>query len=176
MGRRSAKLALLPALILACSAGGEASNPVGAAGSGGTATSGGGGGVFIGSGGSGGSSITLDGGGGSDDPDCDNILEVTFRDFSESHPDFEMLFRGDVVRLQLVESELGSDGKPVFKSSVGCAPDDLDPTVCHMYYMPADPVITSAESFAQWYRTDPAVNIEFEKTLELTDNGLGQLV
>ncbi len=38
-----------------------------------------------------------------EDAECDNVLEVTYRDFSESHPDFEMPFSGDVVRLTLVK-------------------------------------------------------------------------
>ena len=179
--RSLASLGFWGALGLACSAGGDPGGSAGSAGnsgsSGGSAAGGssGSGGFVTGSGGSSGG-INVDGGGGSDDPDCDNILEVTFRDFNETHPDFEMLFMGDVVRMQLVEAALGADSKPVFKDSIGCAPADNDPTVCHMYYFPDKPVITSAETFNQWYRTDPAVNIELPKTLELTDNGAGQLV
>src|SRR5205085_11923579 len=39
--------------------------------------------------------------------DCSGTLPVTYRDFSEAHPDFEMPFQGDVVRRGLVGAELG---------------------------------------------------------------------
>jgi fibro-slime domain-containing protein len=87
-----------------------------------------------------------------------------------------MPFSGDVVRLQLIESMLGSDRKPVFRSSIGCAPAETDPTTCHASYFPEEPVITGADTFSQWYRTQAGVNLELQKTLELTDNGAGQYV
>src|SRR5690606_19803708 len=52
--------------------------------------------------------------------DCDSILEVTYRDFNEDHPDFEGPFLGDEVRLQLVQPSLDAEGKPVFRDSIGC--------------------------------------------------------
>ncbi len=101
------------------------------------------------------------------DEDCDNILEVTYRDFSEDHPDFEMQFAGDVVRLQLVEAQLGEDKKPVFKSSMGCPPEHEMPGVC-ANWEPTEPSIASADTFAQWYRTEEGVNYEIPGTIELT--------
>jgi fibro-slime domain-containing protein len=105
--------------------------------------------------------------------DCDEELPVVYRDFSQSHPDFEMAFRGDVVRRQLIAPSLGADGKPVFLSSVGCAARMESPTACRTDFRVEQPVITSAESFSQWYRDTPNVNVAFERTLLLTDAGSG---
>jgi fibro-slime domain-containing protein len=170
--------------FLACSSagGGGSGAQGGAAGSGGAEPVGGGsgsGGVGPISGtGGGGSPIDLGDASVPNDADCDNILEVTYRDFTEAHEDMEMAFSGDVVRLQLVEAALGADQKPVFKSSVGCAPDNNDPTKCHEYYKPMQPVITSATTFDQWYRTVEGVNQEIPGTVELTESpaGSGQYV
>jgi fibro-slime domain-containing protein len=104
--------------------------------------------------------------------ECDGNLPVVYRDFSQAHPDFEMGFRGDVVRRQLVEPTLGTDGKPVFKSSVGCPAKLSTPTECETWSV-SQTVITSASSFNQWYRDTPGMNVAFEKVLELTDAGNG---
>lgn len=104
--------------------------------------------------------------------DCDGKLPLVYRDFNQAHPDFEMSFRGDVVRRQLIEATLGTDGKPVFKSSVGCPADENSPTKCANWNV-NQPVITSAASFNQWYRDTPQVNIAFEKTLELVETPPG---
>ena len=112
------------------------------------------------------------------DEDCDSILEVTYRDFDETHPDMERDNPGDVVRHNLVELELGSDKKPVFASSVGC-PRVMErpsqPGECDNWTV-TEPVIESPESFDQWYRTVDGVNLEIEKTLELTATGTGDYV
>lgn len=104
--------------------------------------------------------------------DCDNVLEVTYRDFSEDHPDFEREYPGDDVRLQLIRPILDQEGKPQFLSSVGCPISHDDPRVC-ADWNPPQPVIESAESFAQWYRTVPGVNHEFQKELVLTETPPG---
>lgn len=110
---------------------------------------------------------------GTDPGDCDNVLEVTYRDFKESHVDFEGAFAGDEVRLGLVEPELGPDGKPVFRSSIGCPWAADDPTQCNPDWLPEEKAIDSRESFDQWYRTSDGVNIEFNKTLILTERPVG---
>ena len=110
------------------------------------------------------------------DEECDNVLDVTYRDFEASHPDMERDFAGDVVRHNLVEPTLGSDNKPVFMSSVGCprvAETTSTPEQCDNWQV-TEPVIESAETFDQWYRSLPDVNIEFQRTLELVDVGGGQ--
>jgi|SRR5688572_13006406 len=100
--------------------------------------------------------------------ECDGKLPVVYRDFSDAHPDFEMDFRGDVVRRQLVQKDLGPDGKPVFASRVGCPAQQGSPTECANWNV-EEPVIASAESFNQWYRDTPNVNVAFEQTLELIE-------
>lgn len=112
------------------------------------------------------------------DEDCDNVLEVTYRDFDASHPDMERENPGDVVRHNLVELELGTDKKPVFASSVGCPRVELRPSQpgeCDNWTV-TEPVIESRESFDQWYRTVGGVNLEIEKTLELTATTNGDYV
>jgi fibro-slime domain-containing protein len=108
-----------------------------------------------------------------DDSDCDNILEVTYRDFTTEHVDFEMEFQGDVVRLGLLEETLDPDGKPVFLDSIGCPQDNDIPQTCNTGYNPDTVAITSAESFDQWYRTVDGVNMEFHKELELAETPPG---
>jgi fibro-slime domain-containing protein len=107
--------------------------------------------------------------------DCDNVLEVTYRDFNEDHPDFEMPFQGDVVRLNLVSPSLDAEGKPVFSSSIGCPQDHEDPRACGDWE-PEQVSINSADSFAQWYRTTPGVNEEFQKSLTLSQASPGVYV
>ena len=109
--------------------------------------------------------------------DCDSSLEVTYRDFSEQHPDFEMEFSGDVVRRKLVLDQLGVDKKPVFRDAFGCPPRQGTPLDCENW-TPERPVITSADTFDQWYRTVDGVNLAFERTIELgeTQNGSGVYV
>lgn len=104
---------------------------------------------------------------------CDTVLPVLFRDFSQAHPDFEMAFQGDEPRLNLVQPELGADGKPVFLDSVGCPRDNQRHRECNTGFNPTQPVITSAESFGQWYRTLDGINFEFEREIELSETAPG---
>lgn len=105
-------------------------------------------------------------------PDCGSILDVTYRDFDESHPDFEMKFMGDVVRRGLVEASLGADRKPVFKDSIGFPALPGTPTGVKTDWQPKDPVIASADSFKQWYNTSE-VNREFARQLPLSQTTPG---
>jgi fibro-slime domain-containing protein len=101
--------------------------------------------------------------------ECDGVIPVVFRDFNDSHPDFEMEFSGDVVRRQLVAPRLGADNKPVFASSLGCPAQQGTPMACADWEVER-PVITSAQTFDQWYRNVDGVNVPFEDTLELVQN------
>jgi fibro-slime domain-containing protein len=105
--------------------------------------------------------------------DCSSTLQVTYRDFRETHPDFEMPFRGDVVRRGLVEPALGPDQKPIFKDRVGCPADVMTPLGCDDDWSVEQPVIASAESFGQWYRNVADVNLESLGTLTLEETGPG---
>ncbi len=109
------------------------------------------------------------------DADCDSVLEVTYRDFDVSHPDFEMVFKGDVVRRGLVAEYLGADSKPVFADPTGCPGLREDPLACDNWEV-TTPEIESQESFNQWYRDVPDVNHRFDRTLTLTDQGNGKYV
>ena len=104
---------------------------------------------------------------------CGSTLDVTYRDFSEAHPDFEMPFSGDVVRRGLIEVALGADSKPVFKESIGHPPLSGSPTAINTDWTPAQPVIGSAATFKQWYNTAAGVNQEFPKKLKLTETTAG---
>ncbi|HYQ40760.1 MAG TPA: fibro-slime domain-containing protein [Polyangiaceae bacterium] len=136
--------------------------------------SGGSDGLNVGTGNAGGPAISTDPGGPAmeETPDCGSILDVTYRDFSESHPDFEMKFMGDVVRRGLVEATLGPDHKPVFKDRLGRPPLAGSPTGINTDWQPMEPVIASADSFKQWYNTSE-VNREFAKKLPLSETEPG---
>lgn len=100
--------------------------------------------------------------------ECDGVIPVVFRDFDQTHPDFEMDFAGDVVRRQLVAPTLGTDRKPVFSSSIGCPAQQGTPIACANWTVER-PVITSAATFAQWYRNADGVNVAIESSLELIE-------
>jgi len=117
----------------------------------------------------GGPSINTDPGPVMDSADCGSILDVMYRDFDESHPDFEMPFQGDVVRRGLIETTLGADGKPVFKDRVGHPALPGSPTAIKTDWQPTQPVIESADSFKQWYNTSD-VNRAFPKKLPLSES------
>lgn len=112
--------------------------------------------------------------------ECKSVLEVVYRDFDQTHPDFEWSshsqnngFKGDGVRLGLVKPNLGSDKKPVFANTTGCGthgPAEFGLWSCG--WEPQQPVITSAATFDQWYRTSE-VNREIVKELVLEENPVG---
>jgi fibro-slime domain-containing protein len=93
-------------------------------------------------------------------------LLIVVRDFSKDHPDFEMLFPdadGDddgpeIPTRELIEEILGSDRKPVFKSSVGDAANG-----------PEVSLIQDSVSFSDWYTTKEGVNHEYKRLLPLEE-------
>lgn len=118
---------------------------------------------------------------------CGSVLKVVYRDFSEAHTDFEWSlhdagWKGDVVRMKLVEPELGGDKKPVFRSVRGCGAPNAKPEGglrdCAWENDSDRAVITSKETFDQWYRTVEDVNHAIERDLELleTPEGSGKYV
>lgn len=81
-------------------------------------------------------------------------INVQFRDFSDSHPDFQPeLVSGGVVP-DVVEQMLGPDGRPVGN------PEQF-----------TQALITSEETFNQWFRNVDGVNIPITKSLQF-DNEL----
>ena len=123
--------------------------------------------------GAGGPVINTDSGEVMDAGDCGSTLDVLYRDFDETHPDFEMPnFAGDVVRRGLVEVSLGPDQKPVFKDRIGHPALVGSPTAINTEWSPKEPVILSATSFQQWYNTSD-VNRAIPKKLVLTESATG---
>lgn len=114
-------------------------------------------GVDGGGGGDGGAEVDALPGGGSDAGRAEQCGELTaiLRDFKADHPDME----GETGSLRgLVAPELGADGKPVY------APDG--PTK----------VTAGQESFDQWYRDVPDVNMRFEIPIPLAEADPGVYV
>lgn len=115
-------------------------------------------------------------------------VTATIRDFratteKNGHPDFERWTGG--TRVGLVKAKLGKDGKPevesVYGSDIkgefkdasgrnimpsvwGTAPGDVAGTLAPA----SEPRIESDESFAQWYRDVPGVNVSGNVVLPLT--------
>lgn len=81
---------------------------------------------------------------------CGSILTGVLRDIRESHPDFG----GDITDLQrgLVQDTLGADGKPTLSGNFRRG------------------FIQSAQSFRQWYTSEPSVNETFTLSLYLAPN------
>ncbi|MET0385146.1 MAG: DUF4215 domain-containing protein [Polyangiales bacterium] len=92
-------------------------------------------------------------------------VPVTYRDFialpvegRERHPDFE-LFVGSVVTEGLVQSRLGTDGKPVYAGRCddsGIPYPELPPNTGTC---PDNQQLTTRRNFDQWYRDTPSVNV-----------------
>ncbi len=89
--------------------------------------------------------------------ECEGLV-ATMRDFSSSHPDFET-YGGNMAYVGLVLPELGADDTPQ-----------------HNPGYTGEPMITSAETFAQWYHDVDGVNMAFPVELELMDEGNGEFV
>ena len=73
-------------------------------------------------------------------------LTGTIRDFSTNHPDFQYVVATD---LGIVETTLGSDGKPVYASSTNT------------------PTTTGKANFDQWYNDTSGVNMSKSLTITL---------
>lgn len=98
------------------------------------------------------------------------ILRAVVRDFNgkddpNGHPDFET-FGGSTPTLGLVAQELGPDRKPVYTGL--CSEPGMTESC------PNDQQMTDEESFDQWYRDTPDVNLAYEVSLSLdpTPEGL----
>jgi fibro-slime domain-containing protein len=109
--------------------------------------------------------------------ECQSVLELTIRDFTPSHPDFEA-YRGlNDIGCGMVAPAIGPDTKPTFVSGIGTQKRVvLDSTFSECAdwkgWMP-DGVITSQASFDQWYRDVEGMNQTFTVPITLTDMGDG---
>jgi fibro-slime domain-containing protein len=79
-------------------------------------------------------------------------LLATLRDFHSTHPDFERPGSGDLSELGLVEPVLGSDETPVYA------------------HAGATTTITGPETFAQWYRDVPGINVTVPYEIPLVES------
>lgn len=80
-------------------------------------------------------------------------LDVTYRDFDPSHPDFQALITG--LDTGIVESTLGMDNKPVYAGSAG------------------NPSTSNQTNFDQWYNDSPASTTVNGRQLILDNTGTG---
>lgn len=91
----------------------------------------------------------------SDAGNCDTALEITIRDFTEKHPDFEH-YTAQVMGI--VQSELGPDKKPVYASTGSTAAS------------------TGPAEFKQWYNDVDGVNMRLSYKLQFTEQSDGVYV
>jgi fibro-slime domain-containing protein len=175
MNARLSSLLFIASLAgFGCSASGDGAGPggnVGESGAGG-ASGASGGTTGIPTSGTGGSGAAIDPGMPPADPECDSLLDVVYRDFTEAHPDFEEAFRGDVVRRGLVAPDLGADQKPVFLNNTGCPAEMTTPLACANWTVTM-PTLSTAGAFAEWYTDTPSVNVRLEKQMQLSENPAG---
>ncbi len=115
---------------------------------------------------------------------CASVIELTLRDFEDTHPDFESYSGLNDIGCGIVAAELGPDTKPVFASVIGTQKRVTTGDFEHLTFdscaewngwMP-DKVITDQASFDQWYRDVEGVNQTFTVPVELTDAGGGNFV
>jgi fibro-slime domain-containing protein len=90
-------------------------------------------------------------------PVCGSI-EATIRDFVIAHVDMSAKSSG-VFEPGLVLETLGAEGKPIYNPAYA-----------------GPPVITDADSFAQWYVDVPDVNIAIPVTLDVFEESPGRTV
>ncbi len=74
-----------------------------------------------------------------DDEKCTLVIDAIFRDFPNSHPDFDLGEDCDALVKGMVEDRIGDDWKPVLAGNV-------DPDAC----------VTSAATFSEWYNKAPS--------------------
>ena len=93
-------------------------------------------------------------------PQPSGFMEVpaVFRDFKQSHPDFQPSVTGSFTpTFDMVEPMLDGEGKPVYVSVT-------------------DAHVTSAQTFSEWYRDVTGTNSTTVSTLTLWDLGDGRFV
>lgn len=93
------------------------------------------------------------------DEECTLVVPAVFRDFNQSHSDFEPGFLAPEEGFPgLVEDQLDAEGKPVLASAQN------------------DGNIASLASFAEWYRDTSAVNSTIVSQIVLWPNGMDGFV
>jgi fibro-slime domain-containing protein len=96
-------------------------------------------------------------GGADTDEECPSEIQVTWRDFADTDADFGCHMWGAGITYGLVLDTLDSDRKPQYN------PDPPDVTGG------SNPMITSADTFYNWFHDVPGVNVTSEGALPLTE-------
>ncbi len=94
--------------------------------------------------------------------DCPSEIQVVYHDFESDHPDFGCSMAGQSITPGLVLDTLDADRKPQYN------PDTPTPLPGN-----SDPMITSEETFYEWFHEVPGVNVELEGVLDLTEEPPG---
>lgn len=145
------------------SSGGSGSGGAGASGTGGTAP--GTGGAAGGAGGSGNAGGAMGGSGGAAALDCSCKVNFVVNDFTNAHPDFEIIYDDEACATamnacpatsfpMMIASTLGANGKPQFRSDT--ALKDANGFA----------QISSKASFDQWWVPTDGVNKKVDRTTE----------
>jgi len=127
-----------------------------------------------------------DGDGDVDSDDCDSLLEITVRDFDESHPDMQRSDPGWGPLAGVLETGLNADRKPIFSSIDGTHTWKTDqedgalvkncwdsgPGTPETCYAGTVSMFDGAESFNDWYH-DTSANMRFEKQLPMVEDPPG---
>lgn len=116
--------------------------------------------------------------------ECEAVIELTLRDFTPTHPDFESYSGLNDIGCGMVAPALGSDSKPVFASGIGTKKRVVTGDWASLSFKSCDDwngwnpsvVITGQTSFDQWYRDVDGMNETFTVPLTLTDAGNGNFV
>jgi fibro-slime domain-containing protein len=112
---------------------------------------------------------------------CEAILNLTVRDFTPDHPDFESYNGLNDIGCGMVAPALGTGTKPVFVSGIGTQKRVTSGDFSALSFQSCadwnnwnpDPVITDQASFDQWYRDVEGVNQAFTIPITLADTGDG---
>lgn len=95
----------------------------------------------------------------SDDDDCPAELHVVYHDFEPEHPDFGCSMSGTSITPGLVLDTLDADRKPQYNPDPPPSPTGN-----------SDPMITSANTFYEWFHDIPGTNVVSEGVLELYED------
>jgi fibro-slime domain-containing protein len=112
---------------------------------------------------------------------CEAVLELTIRDFTPTHPDFESYNGLNDIGCGMVAAAIGTDTKPTFADGMGSKKRVTAGDFSSLTFMSCaewngwnpGPVITGKASFDQWYRDVEGMNQTFTVPITLADAGDG---
>jgi len=117
------------------------------------------------------------------DAACDNAIRVVFRDFDDTHPDFERADPGWGPAQNMVKDTLSADRKPQYnaiRGTCGLIEGSYDPCADMarppMWGEEVDGIWTASHTFPDWYTDVNGVNIRIEKALILQEQADGTFV